>query len=163
MMTYEDLTTLAGEAVAHLKAHNLKLATAESCTGGLIAALITEIPGSSVVLERGFVTYSNAAKQDMLGVSRSLLEQYGAVSREVAEAMAEGALTHSRADVAISVTGIAGPDGGSTQKPTGLVHFCLLKKSGFLHLEKQHFKHMDRHQVRFASAALVLRYCMKLI
>ena len=101
----------------------LMLATAESCTGGLVAALITEIPGSSDVFDRGFVTYSNAAKAESLDVAPALLNPFGAVSAEVAGAMATGALAHSRADVAVSITGIAGPGGGSPEKPVGLVHF----------------------------------------
>jgi nicotinamide-nucleotide amidase len=101
------------------------LATAESCTGGMIAAALTEIAGSSAVFDRGFVTYSNAAKTDMLGVDAGLILRVGAVSQEVAGAMAMGALAHSTASVAVSVTGIAGPGGGSTDKPVGLVWFGL--------------------------------------
>ena len=103
-------------------------ATAESCTGGLIAGLLTEIPGSSAVLERGFVVYSNAAKQELLGVPAETLVNYGAVSGETAVAMAEGALRASRAEVAVSVTGIAGPDGGTAAKPVGLVHFACARR-----------------------------------
>jgi len=101
------------------------LATAESCTGGLIAACLTEISGSSDVVERGFVTYSNEAKSELLGVPAEAIRAHGAVSAEVAQAMAEGALAHSRAQVAVSVTGVAGPGGGSEEKPVGLVHFGL--------------------------------------
>jgi len=105
----------------------IMLATAESCTGGLIVGLLTELSGSSAVVERGFVTYSNEAKAEMLGVPAELIETVGAVSREVAMAMAAGAIEHSRAGFAISVTGIAGPSGGSAEKPVGMVHFgtCL--------------------------------------
>src|SRR6266700_4222160 len=106
----------------------LKLATAESCTGGLVAATLTEIPGSSDVLDRGFVTYSNAAKQAMLGVQASMLETKGAVSKETAEAMAAGALERSRADVSAAVTGVAGPGGGTAAKPVGLVHFAAVRR-----------------------------------
>ncbi|MBI2786883.1 MAG: CinA family protein [Legionella longbeachae] len=106
-----------------LKKHNWQLVTAESCTGGLIASLLTEVPGSSVWFERGFVTYSNLAKEEMLSVPRHLLEEYGAVSEPVAKAMAKGALQHSAAQIAVAVTGIAGPDGGSIDKPVGTV--CL--------------------------------------
>src|SRR5689334_22129628 len=105
------------------RSKKLTIATAESCTGGLVAATLTEIPGSSDVVERGFVTYSNAAKQAMLGVPAATLEQFGAVSRETAEAMAQGALAHSPADIVVSMTGIAGPGGGTASKPVGLVHF----------------------------------------
>ena len=102
---------------------SLKIAAAESCTGGLVAATLTEIPGSSDVFERGFVTYSNAAKAAMLDVPTDTLDRFGAVSRETAEAMAQGALAHSPADLAVSITGIAGPGGGTPAKPVGLVHF----------------------------------------
>ena len=121
----DDLTALAGRVVAVLRAAKLSLVTAESCTGGLIAGAITAIPGSSSVLERGFVTYSNEAKHEMLGVDASLISRLGAVSPEVAEAMAEGALKHAHADIAVAVTGIAGPDGGSAAKPVGTVHIGL--------------------------------------
>ena len=100
------------------------VATAESCTGGLVAAALTAIPGSSDVFERGFVTYSNSAKSEMLGVPYWLIERHGAVSEDVARAMAGGALTHSQASLAVAVTGIAGPDGGTAEKPVGLVHFA---------------------------------------
>ncbi|MBI3507869.1 MAG: CinA family protein [Proteobacteria bacterium] len=106
----------------------MKIATAESCTGGLVAAALTEIPGSSDVVERGFVTYSNEAKVEMLAVSPALLLAFGAVSEPVARAMAEGALQRSHADMAVSITGVAGPGGGSVEKPVGLVHFGLARK-----------------------------------
>jgi nicotinamide-nucleotide amidase len=112
------------------RARKLTIATAESCTGGLVAATLTEIPGSSDVFERGFVTYSDAAKAAMLGVPTSVLERFGAVSRETAEAMAQGALAHSPADLAVSITGIAGPGGGSPGKPVGLVHFAAAAHGG---------------------------------
>jgi len=112
----------ADRLVAAFRAWGMKVVTAESCTGGLLAAVLTEIAGSSEVLERGFVTYSNAAKEQELGVSGELLARHGAVSAEVAQAMAVGALTRAGADVAISITGIAGPGGGSLAKPVGLVY-----------------------------------------
>ncbi len=115
-MLTDELVASARDLLDDLRLSGLKLVTAESCTGGLIAALLTEIPGSSDVLERGFVTYSNDAKVDAIGVPRELIEQFGAVSREVAEAMAKGALAHSKADVAIAVTGVAGPGGGTQRK-----------------------------------------------
>lgn len=102
---------------------NWRLATAESCTGGLVSGYLTELPGSSAWFERGFVTYSNLAKQEMLSVPKSLLDQYGAVSQQVAAAMATGALQHSNAHVSVSITGVAGPDGGSIEKPVGTVWF----------------------------------------
>jgi nicotinamide-nucleotide amidase len=119
-----ELINRAGRLVTRLAERSLMLATAESCTGGLIAGLITEIPGSSAVLERGFVTYSNAAKTSMLGVSPDLISEHGAVSAQVARAMAEGALAHSPADLSIAVTGVAGPGGGTSDKPVGLVHLA---------------------------------------
>jgi nicotinamide-nucleotide amidase len=122
------------------------LATAESCTGGMIAAALTDIAGSSAVVERGFVTYSNAAKSELLGVDPELIALKGAVSREVAEAMARGALAHSHAAVAVSVTGIAGPGGGSPEKPVGLVWFGL-SAGGTTTTEKEIFAG-DRTAVR---------------
>ncbi|WP_404292358.1 CinA family protein [Microvirga sp. RSM25] len=117
----------------------LKIATAESCTGGLVAALLTEISGSSSVMERGFVTYSNEAKIELIGVPAELIAAHGAVSEPVARAMAEGALAHSRADVAVGITGVAGPTGGTATKPVGLVHFGLAQKgAGTIHLERRY-------------------------
>src|ERR1700729_4371696 len=118
-----DLIARAAELVARYRAAGLMAATAESCTGGLLAGLLTEIPGSSNMLERGFVVYSNAAKHELLGVPAETLVNHGAVSEETAVAMAEGALRASRAEIAVSVTGIAGPDGGAATEPVGLGHF----------------------------------------
>ena len=114
----------AASILQRARDQNLKIATAESCTGGLVAALFTEIPGSSATFDRGFVVYSNAAKHDMLGVPAELIETHGAVSAQTACAMAEGALAHSQADIAIAITGVAGPGGGSAEIPVGLVHFA---------------------------------------
>ena len=125
-----DLVDEARNLIELLRQHKLMLVTAESCTGGLIAGLLTEIPGSSDVLERGYVTYSNAAKSSCLGVDPQLIADHGAVSEEVARAMAEGALAHSEADLAISVTGIAGPSGGSPEKPVGTVWFAWAVRDG---------------------------------
>ena len=116
--------------VALLKSKGLMVATAESCTGGLVAAAITDVPGSSAVLDRGFVTYSNEAKSEMTGVPPALIAAHGAVSAEVAAAMAEGALTHSRADIAVAITGIAGPDGGTPEKPVGTVWIAVAGPDG---------------------------------
>ncbi len=124
-----------------------KLATAESCTGGLVAARLTEIAGSSDVVERGFITYSNESKTELLGVAAELLSHYGAVSAQVARAMAEGALARSRADIAIAVTGIAGPGGAVPGKPTGLVYLALAAKGRETKVERQHFGG-DRAAVR---------------
>jgi nicotinamide-nucleotide amidase len=134
----------------------LGLATAESCTGGLLSGLLTEIPGSSAVFERGFVVYSNEAKEEMLGVSDEVLAAHGAVSEATARAMALGALAHSRADIAVSVTGIAGPDGGTAAKPVGLVHFaCARRGDGTVALERR-FGALSRAAIRLASVEAAL-------
>jgi nicotinamide-nucleotide amidase len=119
-----ELTALAARVIAENKAAGRMVAVAESCTGGLVAAALTEIAGSSAVVDRGFVTYSNEAKTEMLGVSADLIDTFGAVSVAVAWSMAQGALKHSRAAVSVAITGIAGPDGGSEQKPVGTVVFA---------------------------------------
>ena len=134
----------------------LTVATAESCTGGLVSGALTDIPGSSDVVDRGFVTYSNAAKETMLGVPAGVLERHGAVSRETAEAMATGALAHSTADLAVAITGIAGPGGGTTEKPVGLVHFAAAARDGrLLHCEKR-FGDIGRSTVRARSVSEAL-------
>jgi len=142
---------LLGRATALLDAYRqegLKIATAESCTGGLVAALLTEISGSSAVVERGFVTYSNEAKTELIGVPADLIASHGAVSEPVARAMAEGALAHSRADVAVAITGVAGPTGGTATKPVGLVHFGLARKGApTVHLERR-YGDLGRENVR---------------
>jgi len=126
----------------------LKISTAESCTGGLVAALLTEIAGSSAVVERGFVTYSNEAKTELIGVPADLIATHGAVSEPVARAMAEGALARSHADVAVGITGIAGPGGGTATKPVGLVHLGLARKgSATVHLERR-YGDLGRENVR---------------
>lgn len=125
-----DLTTSAAALIDRCRRNGLMLATAESCTGGLIAGLLTSVSGSSDVLDCGFVTYSNAAKSRMIGVPAELIARVGAVSEEVARAMAEGAIANSAADVAIAVTGVAGPGGGTATKPVGLVH-CAAARRGF--------------------------------
>ncbi|MDR5737525.1 MULTISPECIES: CinA family protein [unclassified Caballeronia] len=146
---------LAIRASNKLRDERLTLATAESCTGGMVAAAITDISGSSAWFERGFVTYSNLAKTEMIGVPAALIDQHGAVSEPVAKAMAEGALRNSRAQVSVSITGVAGPAGGSDAKPVGTVCFAW---SNRLHtaFETQHFKG-DREQVRTQAAAHALR------
>ncbi|HKD47178.1 MAG TPA: CinA family protein [Rhizomicrobium sp.] len=141
----------ARELLDEARAKNIRIVTAESCTGGLIAALLTEIPGSSDVVERGFVTYSNEAKTEELGVPAALLGKYGAVSREVAQAMAEGALSHSHAQWAIAVTGIAGPGGGSAEKPVGLVFIALAGDGRATASHEYRFGVIGRAQVRLAT------------
>ena len=140
------------------RARGNRIATAESCTGGLVAGLLTELPGSSDVVERGFVTYSNEAKQECLGVSAALLQQYGAVSEPVARAMAEGTLVHSRTDLAVSVTGVAGPGGGSAAKPVGLVHLGVSRAGGITLHREYRFGDIGRGEVRMKAveAALAL-------
>ncbi len=133
------------------RSRRLLIATAESCTGGLVAAALTEVPGSSDVVERGFVTYSNAAKEAMLGVPAATLERHGAVSRETAEAMAKGALAHAPADLAVSITGVAGPGGGSREKPVGLVHFAAASRSGKLIHRERRFGDIGRSEIRHQS------------
>ncbi len=135
----------------------LKLVTAESCTGGLVAALLTDIAGSSAVFERGFVTYSNQAKAELLGVPMDLIERHGAVSEQVARAMAEGALARSHADIAVSVTGIAGPDGGSVEKPVGLVHFATARRQHVTHAAVMRFGDQGRERIRELSVATALQ------
>jgi nicotinamide-nucleotide amidase len=142
--------------IALCKARKLKLATAESCTGGLLAATLTEIPGCSAVVDRGFVTYTNESKQQMLRVPARTLEKYGAVSRETAEAMAKGALTHSSADITVAVTGIAGPGGGSKQKPVGLVHFAATARNGTRIHHERRFGDLGRGKVRQQSVLQAL-------
>ena len=129
----------------------LKIAAAESCTGGLLAATLTEIAGSSDVFERGFVTYSNEAKQAMIGVSPATLASHGAVSRQTAEAMARGALTHAPVDLTVSITGIAGPGGAVPGKPVGLVHFAAASRTGRLIAHERNYGDIGRAHVRRAS------------
>lgn len=134
----------------------VKIASAESCTGGLIAALFTEFSGSSDVFERGFVTYSNRSKEEVLGVPGDLIADYGAVSEAVARLMAEGALNSSRANLAVAVTGIAGPGGGTPMKPVGTVHIaCARENKAVLH-EACYFGDIGRHEVRMATIEAAL-------
>jgi nicotinamide-nucleotide amidase len=133
------------------RTRRLTLAVAESCTGGLLAATLTEIPGSSEVFDRGFVTYSNEAKQQMLGVSASILKDHGAVSRRTAEAMARGALGRADADLVVAITGIAGPGGGTPGKPVGLVHFAAASRNGALTHKDMRYGDIGRAEVRRKS------------
>ncbi len=154
-----SLDNLAAQLGAALLARGLVIATAESCTGGLVAAAITSVAGSSEWFDRGFVTYSNEAKYDMLGVPLALIEQHGAVSEEVACAMAEGALAHSRAQLAISITGIAGPNGGSAAKPVGTVWQGLARRTAqgiSTHATLARYEG-DRAQVREQAASDALK------
>src|SRR5688572_3029941 len=152
-----DLIAEAAALLDDFRGRGLKLATAESCTGGLVAGLLTEIAGSSDVVECGFVTYSNAAKHELLGVPEGMLIDHGAVSEPVARAMAEGALAHSHADVAVAVTGIAGPGGGSAAKPVGLVHFAVARRGAETHHRECRFGDIGRAEVRLASVRVALQ------
>lgn len=152
-----DIEPLAKTITDRASGAGIMLATAESCTAGLVAAALTTIPGSSRILDRGFVTYSNAAKHQMLGVDAALIERVGAVSREVAEAMARGAVTHSNAGLAVSITGIAGPGGGSADKPVGLVHFAAARANGPVIHHKERFGDIGRDAVRLESVRVALR------
>jgi nicotinamide-nucleotide amidase len=157
-----DLSREAEQLLAQCRAKQLKLATAESCTGGLIAACLTAIAGSSDVVDRGFVTYSNEAKTEMLGIDPELIRTHGAVSAEVARAMAAGALERSRADIAVSVTGIAGPGGATATKPVGLVHLAALRKGAAL-LEVRAVFPGDRAAVRHASVLAAFKLVADLL
>lgn len=150
-----DLTETAQALLARADDAAIMIACAESCTGGLVSALLTEIPGSSSVVERGFVTYSNEAKTEMLGVPAALIAAHGAVSREVARAMAEGALLKSNADIAVSITGVAGP-GSDGRKPAGLVHFALAARGRPVRHCVRRFGDRGRDAVRRASVETAL-------
>ncbi len=138
MIDDPELLARAGRLVATYTAAGRTLATAESCTGGLVAALLTAVPGSSAAVERGYVTYSNAAKAEAIGVDPALIAGHGAVSEQVARAMATGARSASQADIAVAITGIAGPGGGSAEKPVGLVHLAVASSAGIRHLERRY-------------------------
>jgi len=143
-----SLDNLAAQVLEKCRARGVTLTTAESCTGGLIAATLTNIPGSSDVFDRGFVTYSNQAKSDMLGVDPDLIAQQGAVSELVARHMAHGALTHSGCDIAVAVTGVAGPGGGSEDKPVGCVHIVVAESQGTTQHEICAFGKLSRPEIR---------------
>jgi nicotinamide-nucleotide amidase len=157
-----QLIAQAAELLQACRARGETLATAESCTGGLVAATLTAIPGSSDVFERGFVTYANAAKSEMLGVPFWLIERHGAVSEDVARAMAGGALTHSHASLAVAVTGIAGPDGGTAEKPVGLVHLAAGRRDEAIRHERVEFGNLGRAEIRRRSVerALILLHSL---
>lgn len=152
----DELQTAATAVLDACRTRGLKLATAESCTGGLVAAALTDIAGSSDVVDRGFVTYSNQAKQEMLGVSSETLRDHGAVSRQTAEAMARGAIAHSGADISVAITGVAGPGGGSAEKPVGLVHFAAASRDGALTHREMRYGDIGRAEVRRKSVLQAL-------
>jgi nicotinamide-nucleotide amidase len=151
-MTFDrTLITEAKDTLDICRSGGLRLATAESCTGGLIAAVLTSIAGSSAVVERGFVTYSNASKTELLGVPADLVARHGAVSEPVARAMAEGALARSQADIAVSVTGVAGPGGGTAAKPVGLVHLACARRDNPTAHVRMLYGDIDRDEIRLRS------------
>ena len=152
-MTGKESRAAATRVLELSRTHGLKIATAESCTGGLVTAALTDIAGSSDVVDRGFVTYSNEAKQQMLGVPAATLKRHGAVSAETAAAMANGALKNSQADLAVAITGIAGPGGGSKQKPVGLVYFAAARRGGRRLTRVRRYGNIGRRKVRERSVA----------
>ncbi|MBQ0753671.1 MAG: CinA family protein [Gammaproteobacteria bacterium] len=153
--SYQELMGLAEQAAIAIKRQRILLVTAESCTGGAIAAMLTEIPGSSSWFDRGFVSYSNASKQDLLGVSAQTLERFGAVSEEVVREMAQGAITGSNGHLSIAVSGVAGPDGGTADKPVGLVWIAWGQKRGYVEAQQFQFSG-DRQAVRAAAVGAAL-------
>jgi nicotinamide-nucleotide amidase len=155
-VTAAELRRSARRVLDICRTRGLRVATAESCTGGLVAGALTEIAGSSDVVDRGFVTYSDAAKEAMLGVPAATLKRYGAVSRETAAAMAKGALKNSLADIAVSITGIAGPGGGSKEKPVGLVYFAAARRGGKRVVQRRLYGKIGRSRVRALSVAQAL-------
>jgi nicotinamide-nucleotide amidase len=152
----DDIAALAQKMISHGTARGEMVSTAESCTGGLIAGALTEIAGSSAVVDRGFVTYTNEAKADMLGVQDKTLETFGAVSKETALQMVQGALLRSRASHAVAVTGIAGPGGGSDAKPVGLVHLAAMSRNGAILHREMRYGDIGRDQVRLATVKTAL-------
>ena len=156
MIAEAALLARAEALVRAYAAAGKRIATAESCTGGLVAGLLTAVPGSSAVVERGFVTYSNEAKADLVGVPMALIAAHGAVSEPVARAMAEGALARSRAEAAVSITGIAGPGGGSADKPVGLVHFALAAEGRPTRHVERRFGDPGRAEIRRLSVEQAL-------
>ena len=163
MTDLTSLTSLAGALITAGTSRNKMIATAESCTGGLIVGLLTEIPGSSAVVDRGFVTYSNEAKVDMLGVDEDLITKFGAVSEQVAIAMVDGAIERSKADIAVSVTGVAGPGGGTDDKPVGLVHFGVKQRGETATHFERRFGAVGRSGIRMATVCEALMLLREII
>lgn len=158
-----DILRRAEQVIVAYRDRGWLIATAESCTGGLIAGALTEIAGSSAVVDRGFVTYSNAAKVDLLGVMPATLDAYGAVSRETALQMVKGALSRSAADCAVAVTGIAGPGGGSSDKPVGLVHLSASSRNGKTIHREMRYGDLGRDRVRLATVRTALDLLLELL
>lgn len=152
----DEILALAQTIITDFTTKGLMVSTAESCTGGLIAGALTEIPGSSAVVDRGFVTYTNSAKREMLGVQEQTLAQFGAVSKETALQMVHGALFRSHADLSVAVTGVAGPGGGSAEKPVGLVHLAAKARNGALIHHEMRYGDIGRDKVRLATVQTAL-------
>lgn len=153
--------SLAQQIVDKAGAEGLLLAAAESCTGGMVAAAITDVPGASAIFDRSFVTYSNEAKAEMLGVRLETIARFGAVSQAVVREMAAGALNRSRADIVVAITGIAGPGGGSDRKPVGLVWFGLATRAGIMRAERRVFSSGDRNFVRIRATETALMLALR--
>ena len=162
-MSDDEVQAVARRVLDQARARNLRLVTAESCTGGLVIAALTEIAGASDVVDRGFVTYSNEAKETVLGVPAATLAAHGAVSRQTAEAMAAGALVRSPADLSVAVTGIAGPGGGTALKPVGLVHFAAARRDGRSIAREHRYGDVGRAEIRRRSAMEALSLLLELV
>lgn len=162
-MFSSPLLRLAESVLADAREQKLRIATAESCTGGLIGALLTEVAGSSDVFDRGFITYSNRAKQDMLGVPGDMIADMGAVSEAVARTMAEGAVANSNAHMAVAVTGVAGPGGGTRMKPVGLVHIAACRENRSILHEAHRFGDIGRGEVRMKTVEAALHLLLRLM
>jgi nicotinamide-nucleotide amidase len=158
----DETRALAVRVLDAYRARGWTVATAESCTGGLVAGALTEIAGSSAVVDRGFVTYTNESKAEMLGVPEAMLIEHGAVSRPVAEAMSKGALARSSVDCTVAITGIAGPSGGSAEKPVGLVHFAAAARDGRLIHREQRYGDLGRGEIRRRSVIEALNLLLEL-
>lgn len=159
----DDLIEKTRDFIDQARRNHVTVATAESCTGGMIAGCLTEVPGASAVLERGFIVYSNAAKHELLGVPEALINEHGAVSEPVARALAEGVLEKSPATLSVAVTGIAGPDGGSKLKPVGLVHIAAARRGQPTLHEKHLFGNIGRANIRLATIRAALKLMTSLI
>lgn len=152
-----EVETLARLLIDEVRERHLRVTTAESCTGGLVAAAICSIPGASDIFERGFVTYTNRAKQEMLGVPGDLIADFGEVSEPVARMMAEGALAHSHAHIAVAITGVAGPGGGSPMKPVGTVHLATARSTAGIRHRHELYEGQTRLDVQMAAVATALQ------
>lgn len=156
-----DIEETVARVLTHYRERQMMLSTAESCTGGLIAGALTEIAGSSAIVDRGFVTYTNEAKMELIGVSPATLDAFGAVSKETALQMAHGALYRSWADVSVAVTGVAGPGGGSAEKPVGLVHLAAKARSGTIIHREMRYGDIGRGEIRLATVRTALDMLME--